>query len=702
MTIEQHAADHLYRGQYDQASALYQQLCSTHPDRLDHHWHLGLCALLAGQIWQAQWIWQSTIEAAPASTQDRLWLDLQHWLRHQATDRQERGDLPQAERILEQLLELEQEGSLYQALGQIRMEVKEYGSAIDLLQKAIALDPAHALAHHQLGVCLKITGQISAANTSFHRAAQLQPTWIDPRVEWVHCLLAQGQIEAAQAVLTESLQIAPTDVNLQVMMADLHRRHGDLDAVQDRLSQAVQLDGEFFQSVCRSAPDQTQIFQLLLTPDRTPEQDRHLHQLLNQAIPSPIDSASDPPPAPQSPPQISHSRPDLIPMGGYAHTQNYLDQHPRQGHQISIHPPHSIQLKSPQSLDPEIPKRLRGIQISSPETSVTILNQGRVHVRPYANNPYANYGSAIITADGFLLADLSSRLPTPRFIDRPYLQAQLEHHPLLSLPSLPEPRRLSGSALVLPLGAMNYFHWMVDVIPCLALVKAVDLSFNDIDHILIHGYTGSRFQTYTLDRLQIPLDTIRNTADPNYHHCQADRLILPSLAGHISHLTFWGSGVLRDLIPTTPPQSGSSAHPRRIYISRQGAKWRRVINEAELMALLEPLGFAAIALEHYTLPEQAALMASAEIVISIHGAGLTNIVFCEPGTKVIELFPRSSILPYFWMIAQGRDLQYYTLLGEVCGSPLLCQLLNHPQLDREDIRIDLNKLSQVLKQAEIL
>jgi capsular polysaccharide biosynthesis protein len=41
-------------------------------------------------------------------------------------------------------------------------------------------------------------------------------------------------------------------------------------------------------------------------------------------------------------------------------------------------------------------------------------------------------------------------------------------------------------------------------------------------------------------------------------------------------------------------------HPR-LYISRRDATYRRVTNEAELLAVLEPLGFETIVLSDYPL-----------------------------------------------------------------------------------------------------
>jgi len=40
--------------------------------------------------------------------------------------------------------------------------------------------------------------------------------------------------------------------------------------------------------------------------------------------------------------------------------------------------------------------------------------------------------------------------------------------------------------------------------------------------------------------------------------------------------------------------------------------------------------------------EQIELFSNADVVIGTHGAGLANILFCKPNTKVIEIFQARS------------------------------------------------------------
>jgi capsular polysaccharide biosynthesis protein len=77
---------------------------------------------------------------------------------------------------------------------------------------------------------------------------------------------------------------------------------------------------------------------------------------------------------------------------------------------------------------------------------------------------------------------------------------------------------------------------------------------------------------------------------------------------------------------------------RRLYLSRADAGGRRVANEEEVMALLEPHGFEAIVPGRMSYDAQLAAFRHASHVIGAHGAALTHLVLCPPGAHVLEMF----------------------------------------------------------------
>jgi len=105
---------------------------------------------------------------------------------------------------------------------------------------------------------------------------------------------------------------------------------------------------------------------------------------------------------------------------------------------------------------------------------------------------------------------------------------------------------------------------------------------------------------------------------------------------------------------TAPPPGGG----RRIYISRADAAIRRVTNEAEIAELLRGHGFEVVTPGRLSFPAQAAAFHSADIVVSPHGAGLANLMFCRPNTRVLEIFASNFIDEGFLKLAKAVELHY--------------------------------------------
>ena len=110
---------------------------------------------------------------------------------------------------------------------------------------------------------------------------------------------------------------------------------------------------------------------------------------------------------------------------------------------------------------------------------------------------------------------------------------------------------------------------------------------------------------------------------------------------------------------------GPSAAPhRKVYVPRVGP--RKVSNEAELMPILQSFGFEIY--DFRAVADEVRYFAEAAVVVGAHGAGLTNLAFCQAGTKVLELIPSDHVWPYFYTIAEAADADYSYIVGQSLGS----------------------------------
>ena len=87
----------------------------------------------------------------------------------------------------------------------------------------------------------------------------------------------------------------------------------------------------------------------------------------------------------------------------------------------------------------------------------------------------------------------------------------------------------------------------------------------------------------------------------------------------------------------------------KIFISRNDTKTRSMFNEDEIFSLFEKQGFKRYNLAKLPLLEQLALFDQAKMIVAAHGTGLMNLIFCKPGTQVIEIFQARSDCSLYYL-----------------------------------------------------
>ncbi|UWR00183.1 glycosyltransferase family 61 protein [Rhodobacteraceae bacterium S2214] len=91
-------------------------------------------------------------------------------------------------------------------------------------------------------------------------------------------------------------------------------------------------------------------------------------------------------------------------------------------------------------------------------------------------------------------------------------------------------------------------------------------------------------------------------------------------------------------VQETADDQAALAKPRRLYVRRkQAGRLRGIVNEDLLIEMLHGLGFETVYFEDHNVLEQARLMSQAEIVVSVHGAGMTNMLYVPEGCLIVEL-----------------------------------------------------------------
>lgn len=248
-----------------------------------------------------------------------------------------------------------------------------------------------------------------------------------------------------------------------------------------------------------------------------------------------------------------------------------------------------------------------------------------------------------ILDDGILLEDCIA--------DRealPFLSTQVtplgDHH--LASHHAPVRSGLLPDAFLLG-GGPNYYHWIADYLPRLMACETL-------------GFTGPILIGSGLSPVQI--DTIAKAGiDParlvalDGAPIQVRHLIVPSVAARATVMHPAAIEWLRRRF--LPPAATSGGNP--IYISRQGAKHRRLVNEPQLIQELVRLGFEIVELERMSVDRQVASFHGAPTVIGAHGAGLVNLIFSSTPCRLIELDADGSARSFYSTLASQLGCRYH-------------------------------------------
>jgi len=256
----------------------------------------------------------------------------------------------------------------------------------------------------------------------------------------------------------------------------------------------------------------------------------------------------------------------------------------------------------------------------------------------------------VLTSDGLVLEESSFAWGIPP-----------RQWPIFARWNIPDAVKKTGAKLTLlsPVSAKpNYYYWWVDTLPRLAVAEAAGI--RNFQVIVPEGMED--WQRESLERLGVSPDRWVEFGD---EHWQVESLLFPSLIGYSGMVRPWATDWVRRKLGLTK----SAAGKRRIYLRRPKTGYRQVSNEVELLPILKSYKFEILEMHGMTLTEQMKVFAGVEAVVSIHGAGLTNLLFAPPKTRVIEFMsPHPAYTnTCYYSLASAIGHRYAVIFGQHPG-----------------------------------
>ncbi len=231
---------------------------------------------------------------------------------------------------------------------------------------------------------------------------------------------------------------------------------------------------------------------------------------------------------------------------------------------------------------------------------------------------------------------------------------------------------------------MNYFHWMLEVIPRIS----ISLDYIKKDSSIQIGLFSLEypFHTESLEMLGVGSERIFQTSIFPYVRAKKISIPKPCALYHSSETSIttsrWGCFELRHKL--LPFAASDKNFPKRFYIVRENVS-RGIKNNEELEASLAENNIASLKLENMSLKEQIALFKGADVIIAPHGAGLTNLVFCENSPTIIEICPHNV------------SETVYSKISEYIGNKHILLSGNLENNNDESFSVDISSVKQYLR-----
>ncbi|HEX2825413.1 MAG TPA: glycosyltransferase family 61 protein [Burkholderiales bacterium] len=227
----------------------------------------------------------------------------------------------------------------------------------------------------------------------------------------------------------------------------------------------------------------------------------------------------------------------------------------------------------------------------------------------------------------------------------------------------------------------NYWHFIMDCVPRLCFA-AVMPDLRERALLVDAGATATEREVIARAAAQVGMEALRLV--PAAHPLQPiAQAACPGYIDRYSATALWDEM----LYP-------AAARPRRgierLFV-RRAARMRRLVNEDALVEALARIGFTAVDPGALGFEEQVATFADARVIVGVHGAALTNVLFAPRGATFVELYTTVH-QPFYAELAAAKGMRYVPLAGES----------HEAAVDQhDDFGVDVPRVLEVLKELGV-
>ena len=226
-------------------------------------------------------------------------------------------------------------------------------------------------------------------------------------------------------------------------------------------------------------------------------------------------------------------------------------------------------------------------------------------------------------------------------------------------------KKFPGTVLNLAQGASgnNYFHFFFDIIPKIYLIKKkirIHINFYYVS-------APKQWQIKIFKILGIQESELINSS--THKHIFADQIIC------LDH-PWYHKGFIQDQVKKLPKwvilinrkiflkKASKFKCSKKIFLDRSGSRFShcQIFNQKPINKWVKKNNLIIYKPEKLPFKKQIHLFKNASVILGAHGAAFTNIIFCKPGTKIIEIIPANHPNRKCERISKILRLKYFRIV----------------------------------------
>ena len=202
----------------------------------------------------------------------------------------------------------------------------------------------------------------------------------------------------------------------------------------------------------------------------------------------------------------------------------------------------------------------------------------------------------------------------------------------------------------------RYYDFVITLLPKLCRIETIYGKEIWSKAKICYPLFNAPYEREFFEKLSIPLQSLIDTRK-NKSFIKAERVVIAN-----NNEFFYPAPSDIQLLKDRFLVKDGTSRQDKIFITRKNR--RKILNETGVREVLEEFNFKVIEDQPRGIMEQIDIFQHASVIVGPHGAAFTNLIWCSPGTRVLEIFNSGYSPPYYYYLCKILQLEYHYLLDE--------------------------------------